>query len=109
MTAIVEHELLHETSGDVIPTLEAELILRRRRALEMFLQDPEEAVKAFPDLLDSLGIFLTYSTNPFANSSDSRVATTGSEQLFDEWDKAVAWFAEKYLKSGKEDPAIGVE
>jgi len=92
MIATVEHQLQHGPAGDAAALLEAEGILRRRHALSIFLHDPDEAAKSFPDLLESLRIFLTFSTNPFADIADDCTPKLGSEELFDEWHRAVEWF-----------------
>ena len=68
---------------------------RRGSALDLFLHNPEEAARAYPDLTDSLRDFMAVSTNPYADAVDSRMPRAGSEQLFDEWNRAAAWSRDK--------------
>ena len=69
--------------------------MRRGDALELFLRNPEEAAKTFPDLTDSLRDFLAVSTNPYADIIDNRMPRPGSEQLFDDWNRAADWSRDK--------------
>jgi hypothetical protein len=38
---------------------------------------------------------MAVSTNPYADAFDSNKPRTGSEQLFDEWNRAAAWSRDK--------------
>jgi hypothetical protein len=56
----------------------------------MFIIDPAEAIRQFPDLRDELITFFSLSTNPNINST-THLPQNGREADFAQWDIAQEW------------------
>ena len=61
--------------------------LRRGKALEAFLQNPEQASFEFPDLKKELALFFSVSTNPYFDELGNQTAQLNCLL----WEQAKEW------------------
>ena len=83
-------------SNNLVPEDVDIAIVRRRRAIQLFVDNPEEAIQLYPELKADLIIFFAHSSNPNLNTVTG-LPTAGQESEFDKWKEAQKW-ADQRLK-----------
>jgi len=80
-----------QKSNNLVPEdVDAIAIVRRRKAIQLFLNNPEEAIQLYPELETDLIIFFARSSNPNLNPVTG-LPTTGRENDFERWEEAQQW------------------
>src|ERR1043165_9553051 len=85
------------SSEDLVPDKEfTTAIVRRRHAIQLFLNNPEEAIQLYPELESDLISFFLLSTNPNTNLGTGMSLAT-KEKDFLKWELAREW-ADAHVK-----------
>ena len=82
-TGLESNHLVPENADDMY-------MKKRRHAIQLFLNNPEEAIQLYPELKNDLIAFFSQSSNPYYNASSNN-SVAGKEQDFQRWNEVQEW------------------